>query len=84
MTNKPIDLATSQAEPQKRACSECRHIYRAKISSDAVCGATGRDLIFERMSDVAACGRRGHLWQPRPPRLGFFAWLRVLFFGERK
>jgi hypothetical protein len=43
--------------------------------------------IISQMSASAsntACGRPGKLWEPKPPRLGLFGWIKRLLLGDRR
>lgn len=61
-----IKLATSQTNPQKRACSTCLHV-RMAYSDYARCGASGYFIKTERLHGVI-CGPDGKMWEPKPPR----------------
>jgi hypothetical protein len=76
-----IRLATSQRDPQKRACVACRHVVRHKyVGPD--CGATGRDIMFERADHFGVCGTEGKLWERTPPRIGLIGWVKRLLWGD--
>jgi hypothetical protein len=76
-----VKLATSQSQPQKRACSTCQHREYDK------CGATGFYLTIERgypTGKGVACGHDGALWElapPKPPRRGVLTVLRDWLVG---
>ena len=76
-----IKLATSRAEPAKRACATCAHAPRF-LNSISICHATGGYIHVERYWDSHACGPDGRLWEQRPPRRGLIGTLRVWLFGE--
>jgi hypothetical protein len=78
-----VRLAHTQRDPQTRACNTCRHAP-THFSGFTRCKATGNYVDVERMSGGYACGMEGRLWEPIPPRLGLFGWIRVLLFGEKR
>jgi hypothetical protein len=61
-----VRIASSQRDPQTRACNTCRHRPRI-FASLAICKATGGYVDFERAYDQKACGPSGRLWEPMPP-----------------
>lgn len=77
--NNVIRLATSRAEPVKKACSTCAH--RGRLANSDWCRATGNSTSFERSYNDNACGAEGVLWERRVRR-GLFGWIKVLLVGE--
>lgn len=84
MTDDPIEqfrkMASEDIAPYKaRACGTCRHRPR-RFTGFTHCKATGEFIDIERRYN-GACGRDGKLWEPLPPRLGIFGWLKRIVFG---